>query len=299
MLVSSHLLAEVAQSVDDVVVIAKGELRGQGTLEHVLGRAREARRPRCGRAIPTRLAAALRAHGPRSGARGRGLFVPDAAPEQIGEIALEERIALSHLAPRTRSLESAFFELTGGETVSALLRAELLKLRTTRTFAALVGSALALSLLAVSLSAALTDQFTEDEVRELFTADFTGLFIMLLGVMGMAGEWRHRTITSTVLAAPDRLRLVAAKTLSYAIAGVVLSLIVTVSIMVVGSLILSGRGLDTLGAADLADVLWRNLLVAALAAVIGVCVGGIVRNQVVAIVGLLVFAFVLEPTLLA
>ena len=122
---------------------------------------------------------------------------------------------------------------------------------------------------------------------------------MLLGVMGMAGEWRHRTITSTVLAAPDRLRLVAAKTLSYAIAGVVLSLIVTVSIMLVGSLILSGGGLTRSGLADLADVLWRNLLVAALAAVIGVCVGGIVRNQVVAIVGLLVFSFVLEPTLLA
>ncbi|MGH3994560.1 MAG: ABC transporter ATP-binding protein, partial [Pseudonocardiaceae bacterium] len=34
-LVSSHLLAEVAQSVDDVVVISNGELRGQGTLEHV------------------------------------------------------------------------------------------------------------------------------------------------------------------------------------------------------------------------------------------------------------------------
>jgi ABC-2 type transport system ATP-binding protein len=36
-LVSSHLLAEVAQSVDDVVIIAKGELRARGTLEEVLG----------------------------------------------------------------------------------------------------------------------------------------------------------------------------------------------------------------------------------------------------------------------
>ena len=36
-LISSHVLAEVAQSVDDVVVIAGGELRGRGTLEAVLG----------------------------------------------------------------------------------------------------------------------------------------------------------------------------------------------------------------------------------------------------------------------
>src|SRR5918996_5986385 len=35
--VSSHLLAEAAQSVDDVVVIARGRMRGQGALEHVLG----------------------------------------------------------------------------------------------------------------------------------------------------------------------------------------------------------------------------------------------------------------------
>ena len=46
-------------------------------------------------------------------------------------------------------------------------------------------------------------------------------------------------------------------------------------------------------------MLWRNLVVAALLGAFGVCVGGIVRNQIVAIVGLLVFAFALEPTLLA
>jgi len=182
--------------------------------------------------------------------------------------------------------------------VTALLRAELLKLRTTRTFASLVGATLALSLLVVVLSALLEDNLSEDDVRMLFTADFTGLFILLLGVMGMAGEWRHRTITGTVLAAPDRLRLLAAKTLSYAVAGVVLSSIVTVTIMAVGTLILSSQGETTVGLGDLADVLWRNLLVAALLGALGVCIGGLVRNQVVAIIGLLVFSFALEPAIL-
>lgn len=182
--------------------------------------------------------------------------------------------------------------------MSALLRAELIKLRTTRTFVVLVGAALALSLLVVILTALLADDLDEDDVRSLFTADFSGLFILLLGVMGMAGEWRHRTITSTILAAPDRLRLLAAKTLSYAVAGAVLSLIVTVTIMAVGSLILSADGQTTVGLSDLADVLWRNLLVAALLGAFGVCVGGVVRNQVAAMIGLLVFAFVLEPAIL-
>jgi ABC-2 type transport system permease protein len=183
--------------------------------------------------------------------------------------------------------------------LTPLLRAELLKLRTTRTFAALVGASLALSLLVVALVAAIGDDLNEKDVRDLFTADFSSLFILLLGVIGMAGEWRHKTITSTVLVAPNRLQLLAAKTLSYALAGALLSLIITVVIMGVGTVILAGRGETTIGLIDLADVLWRNLVVAGLLGALGVCVGGLLRSQVVAIVGLLVFAFAVEPSVLA
>ncbi|MDP1849337.1 MAG: ABC transporter permease [Solirubrobacteraceae bacterium] len=181
--------------------------------------------------------------------------------------------------------------------MSSLLRAEMLKLRTTRTFAALVGAALALSLLVVVLTAILGNDWSEQNTRNLFAADFTGLFILLLGVMGMAGEWRHRTITGTILAAPDRLRLLSAKTLSYAAAGALLSLIVTVIIMIVGTIILAVRGIDGAPLSDLVDVLWRNLLVAALLGALGVGIGALVRNQVVAIIAVLVLGFVLEPAL--
>jgi hypothetical protein len=113
----------------------------------------------------------------------------------------------------------------------------------------------------------------------------------------MAGEWRHRTITSTVLAAPDRLRLLAGKVIAYAVAGAVLSLVVTVAIMLAGTVNLSARGMPTLGIGDLADILWRNLVVAAFSGALGVCIGGILRNQVVAIVGMLIFGFAVEPAL--
>ncbi|MFL5844966.1 MAG: ABC transporter permease [Solirubrobacteraceae bacterium] len=179
-----------------------------------------------------------------------------------------------------------------------LLRAEILKLRTTRTFVALVGSALALSVLIVVLQSAIDDNFREETVRTMFSGDFTGLFIVLLGIMGMAGEWRHRTITSTVLAAPDRLRLLAAKTLGYAAVGALVSVFVTVTIMVIGTVILSGRGETMLAVGDLADILWRNALTACYLGAIGVCVGALIRNQVVAIVGMLFFTFVVEVTLL-
>ncbi|MEA2184282.1 MAG: type transport system ATP-binding protein, partial [Solirubrobacteraceae bacterium] len=100
-LVSSHLLAEVAQSVDDVVVIAKGELRGQGPLKQVLGgddapstevRARD----------NNRLARELESHGHTVQRDGDALLVLGVTPEQVGAIAGEARVNLIGLAPRGR-----------------------------------------------------------------------------------------------------------------------------------------------------------------------------------------------------
>jgi ABC-2 type transport system permease protein len=183
--------------------------------------------------------------------------------------------------------------------MSALLRAELLKLRTTRTFAALVGAATVVSLLIVTLAATKGSVARPDDIRSnLNAANPSGLLTLLLGAIGMTGEWRHRTITSTVLATPARVRLLAAKTLSYTLAGMLLSLLVTLAIMLVGTLLLSARGAPTLGAADLADLLWRNLLVAALFGALGVCLGAIVCNQIATLIGIILMFFFLEPLLL-
>jgi ABC-2 type transport system ATP-binding protein len=114
-LISSHLLAEVAQSVDDVVIIAKGELRGRGTLDQVLGGddgpATEVRAQ-----DPDGLAASLEHRGHRVEREGPLLIVLGASPEEVGAVASEEKVTILGLAPRARSLEAAFFALTGGET---------------------------------------------------------------------------------------------------------------------------------------------------------------------------------------
>ena len=178
--------------------------------------------------------------------------------------------------------------------MKVLLHAELLKLRTTRTFVAVVGTAAALSLILVALGASLD---VGKDPHALFTNNSITYIIVLLGAIGMTGEWRHCTITGSVLAAPDRLRLLAAKAISYSVAGVVLSLLVTVATMLVGTLILAGRGEETLGAGGLADVLWRNLAVAALLGPLGVAFGALIRNQIVTVVGLIATAAVLEPAI--
>jgi ABC-2 type transport system ATP-binding protein len=114
-LVSSHLLAEVAQSVDDVVVIAKGRMRGQGTLEQVLG-GDEGPATEVRSQDDTRLANALQAAG-HSVTRlpAGGLIVPGVAPQEVGVVAHDAGVYLVGLGQQTRSLEQAFFALTGEE----------------------------------------------------------------------------------------------------------------------------------------------------------------------------------------
>ena len=173
--------------------------------------------------------------------------------------------------------------------MTALLRSELLKLRTTRTFAAVLASAAALSLTLVVLGAALGK---ETKPHALFTNSAIIYFIVILGAIAMTGEWRHRTITGSVLAAPNRVRLLAAKAISYSVAGIALAIIVTVPTIIVGELVLSGRGLATLGAGGIADVLWRNLAVAALLGPLGVCVGALTQQTLKARVSVLVSRWV-------
>ena len=112
-LVSSHVLAEVAQVVDDVVVIAKGRLRAAGPLAEVLGGGQEVvtavRTPDA-----DRLAKVLQGAGRRVERTGPdALLVHGSSPEEVGRVALEHRVVLAGVGEQARSLENAFLELTG------------------------------------------------------------------------------------------------------------------------------------------------------------------------------------------
>jgi len=181
--------------------------------------------------------------------------------------------------------------------MSRALAAELLKLRTTRTFVALALAALGLTLLVIVLVTSIDSEFDDETLREVFSFEQGGLFILLLGAIGMSGEWGHRTIAATVMSTPQRLRLMVAKVVAYSAAGALLSLVVTLAAMLVGSLILESRGQDTIALGDAIDVLWRNVLVAAFFGPFGVCVGTLVRNTPGVIVLLLAEFLIIERTL--
>jgi ABC-2 type transport system permease protein len=180
-----------------------------------------------------------------------------------------------------------------------LLKAELIKLRTTRTFAALGAVAIGLSLLITVLVASLARPAADEVLVDVFQSDSSSLFIMILAVVGVTGEWRHRTITSSLLAAPDRIRFLAAKTIAFAVAGLVLSLLISTAVAVVGFAILEARDLPTPDLGDVIDQAARSAAVAALLGGFGVGVGSLIRNQAAAVVGVLILTLIIEPTLAA
>jgi ABC-2 type transport system ATP-binding protein len=109
-LVSSHLLSEVAQTADELVVIQSGKLVTQGSIAELT--AREARvRVRTPR--PDELRSALAEQGATVSDAEGGFEVEGASGEEIGDLALRLGIAIHELAPQSSSLEDRFFELMG------------------------------------------------------------------------------------------------------------------------------------------------------------------------------------------
>jgi len=183
--------------------------------------------------------------------------------------------------------------------VNALLQAELLKLRTTRTFVALTGIAVGTSVLIAALVAILTEPTRDSVLTDVFASDTSSFLILVLAVVGISGEWRHHTITSSLLAAPDRLRFLGAKSIAFAAAGLVLSVLTATVVAVVGALVLSVRDLPLPALAELLAQVGRNAVLAALLGAFGVAIGALLRNQIAAVVSLLVLSFVVEPLVLA
>ena len=114
-LVSSHVLSEVEQTVDEVVIIHRGRFVAHATTAELAARvagAVRARSPEVGRLREVLVAAGIAV----TPLEPDGLTA-DTSPERIGELAAANGIVLHELVAEAGSLEEAFLELTGGETV--------------------------------------------------------------------------------------------------------------------------------------------------------------------------------------
>jgi ABC-type transport system involved in multi-copper enzyme maturation permease subunit len=184
----------------------------------------------------------------------------------------------------------------------ALLRAELLKQRSTRTVLGLFAAMLGIVLLAVLLHSLLPAEDLARRHNQLTVfgrGEFLGaLFAALLGAMSITAEIRHGTIRSTFLVTPRRGRVVAAKVGVNILIGAGFGLAASALAAAVGTAALRARGIDVqLDGGDYALLIAGGAAAAALWAAIGVGVGGLLRNQVPTLIGICAWLLFVEGLL--
>ncbi len=186
----------------------------------------------------------------------------------------------------------------------AQTKAELLKIRSTRTTIGIVLGMIGLILLFSLLSGLLTKPpnltSTEDQRGLLSVGSLAGVFSALAGIMLVTSEYRFGTIRPTFLFTPRRSRVVGAKLAAGLLAGILFGVLGEGLGFAIGYAALAGRGVGyALNGSQTTLLLLGTLAGVALWGALGVGLGLIVRNQVGAIIGLLAWGFVAENLLFA
>jgi ABC-2 type transport system permease protein len=183
--------------------------------------------------------------------------------------------------------------------VIALARAELLKLRSTRTALGLFIIILVVTLLPLILLLALLpkDWLATDGVNEfLGTASaLVPLVLLVFGILGMTNEYRHGTITYSYLVTPRRWQVMVMKLVIYALVGMATMLIAVVLVYIairIGAAV-RGISIDATGDSTLGDYA-RQIVVAGLITTFGVALGALFRAQVITVAAALIWALFVE-----
>ena len=185
--------------------------------------------------------------------------------------------------------------------MTALISAELLKLRTTRALWVGAGVVLTLSVLLVAVVGSLAGKdgqpaLVSDALGTFLAAParLAGGVVFVISLLATAGEFRHRTIVTTHLAEPRLARVLAAKLVACTGVGFAFGLVLELTVGVAGAVVISQHhlavvisGESILQAAAVSTVL-------ALHALLGVGLGALVRNTTAAVTIALIWAFVLE-----
>jgi ABC-2 type transport system permease protein len=185
--------------------------------------------------------------------------------------------------------------------MTALVSAEILKLRTTRAWIGYLVALVALTGIGAAGTVGSarprigTPELTDDLMS---AASFATVLAFVLGIVAMTSEWRHGTVTRTFLVTPRRSRVLVAKELFILVIGALLALVglFVVLLVAVSWLEVEGSSLETSGlASQAARVIASSMLWGAL----GVGVGAIVHGQTPALVGSILWVLLGEALLVA
>lgn len=191
--------------------------------------------------------------------------------------------------------------------MSALVRAELLKLRTVRLPVWLLLTTLALvtlSVCATVLTAGRDGAPLAADEPELFrlalsSASAGTTIVLVLGILVLTQEFRFGTATPSFLVTPRRERVLLAKLLAVSVVGALYAAVSVLYAVALAVLLLRLRGTEVVLEGPLVGTVLGAVLAVVLYGPIGIAVGALVRNQVAAVVGALAWTFVVEQLLVA
>jgi ABC-2 type transport system permease protein len=182
------------------------------------------------------------------------------------------------------------------------IRAELLKIRTTRTTIGLLLGMMALILLFTLLDALLSHPsglMGKENQRELLSVgSIAGVFSALAGVLLVTSEYRYGTIRPTILFNPTRSHVLTAKIVAGVLAGLAFGILGEAIGWAISYAVLDARGITiVLTSSDILLLAFGGLLGVALWGAIGGALGTIIHSQVGAVITLLAWGFVIDTLL--
>ena len=184
-----------------------------------------------------------------------------------------------------------------------LVSAELLKVTSTKLWLGMlvgvvlfIGIGVAATILAPEAQGVPVPRLTTPEgMRNVFAqAGGAYLFAIVIGTMGMTQELRHQTLTSTLLAEPHRNKVMVAKMAAYAVIGAIYGAVGVAFGYALALALLPFKEHAELPVTAMWQIAGGAVLGCALFAVLGVALGALIRNQIAAILGVLVWVLIIE-----
>ena len=183
-----------------------------------------------------------------------------------------------------------------------LVRSELLKIRTTRGWWAYL--IVLVGLVGIGTAAEVGSRSLDERSGldfQLALVDLIGitsLLAIILGITIVTTEFRHGTITPTLLATPGRERVLAGKAVAGVIVAILFAVLAFLIIVAVAALWTSVDGGElALVDGDVAERVGTTMLGVVLWFLLGVAIGSVVHSQVTALVGTLGWIFLVENLL--
>jgi ABC-2 type transport system permease protein len=185
--------------------------------------------------------------------------------------------------------------------MGALIKAEYRKLTTTQVWFWMLLISAALTITAVIAQIAGSDtESLRHNVRDIMstTGHTTYIAVFVLGILGVTTEFRYQTITPTLLATPNRWTLITAKLVAYALIGAAYTVICLVLQLAVAVPWLSAKGVSVTWS-DQGGILLADFVTVTLFALVGLGLGALLKNQIVAVSVGVIFVLLVENIIVA